>query len=183
MIKEIDESNESLLQERVDYWIKQYNPEYNDGSFIVKEKEEKIQIVEEKKEKILPTFKPEHRGSGKSASIRIQGMNIETGEIKEWDNSRDAAEELTGNRNYNSNILKAAKKGTLCYGYCWTLLEKKTLKKPIKAVNRITWMEYNFESINHALQHVNNGRGRSGLRKALKSRGRYTWKGHMWFYI
>jgi hypothetical protein len=182
MIKEIDESNESLLEERREYWIKQYNPEYNNESFIVREKEEEIEI-EEKKKRIPPSFKPEHRGDGKHASIRIQGMNIETGEIREWDNSRDAAEEVTGNRNYNSNILKSAKRGTLCYGYCWTLLEKKSLKKPIKAVNRITWREFHFESINDALRKVNNGKGKTALNKALRSNGRYTWKGHMWFYL
>lgn len=184
MIKEIDESNESLLEEKREYWIKQYKPEYNDDSFEVKEKEDQIEIVVEKeKEKIPYVIKPEHRGDGKHASIRIQGMNIETGEIKQWDNSRDAAEEVTGNRNYNANIMKSAKKGTLCYGYCWTLLEQKTLKKPIKAVNRISWMEYRFESINDALRKVNNGKGKSALNKALRSNGRYTWKGHMWFYL
>jgi len=181
MIKEIDEASESILEEKRQYWINQYQPEYNDETFEIKEKEEEVKP--EEKKKIPPTFKPEHRGNGKYASIRIQGMNLETGEIREWDNSRDAAEEVTGNRNYNGNILKSAKKGTVCYGYCWTLLEKKTLKKPIKAVSRITWREVHFESMNDALRKVNNGSGRSCLRKALKSNGRYTWKGHMWFYI
>lgn len=181
MIKEIDESNQSLLEERHQYWIKQYNPEYNDDSFVVKEKEEEVTIKKEKV-KVPHTFKPEHRSDGKHASIRIQGLNLETGEVREWDNSRDAAEELTGNRNYNSNILKCAKKGSVCYGYRWRLLEKKSLKKSIKAVNRITWNEVHFESINDALRQVNNGRGKSCLVKALRSNGRYTWKGHMWFF-
>jgi group I intron endonuclease len=182
IIKQIDESNETILEERQQYWIKQYNPEYNNASFEVKEKEEEIKI-EEKKKRPPHTFRPEDRGDGKHASIRIQGLNLETGEIREWDNSRDAAEDLTGKRNYNSNILKCAKKGAVCYGYRWCLLENKPLKKAIKAVNRITWREVHFESISDALRKVNNGRGKSCLTKALRSKGRYTWKDHMWFYI
>lgn len=182
MIKEIDEGNESILEERKQYWINQYKPEYNDETFEVKEKEEEV-IVKEQKPKIKPTFKPEHRATGKLLSIPIQGLNITTGEIREWDNSRDAAEEITGNRNYNANIIKCARTGGVCYGYRWSLLENKTLKKKIKAVNKVTWQEYHFESISDAIRRVGNGCKGSGIKKALKSKGRYTWKGHMWFYM
>lgn len=180
MIKEIDECDERLLDEKKNYWIQHYKPEYNDSlpEQVTPVKPKPIQ----EKPRSQYIIKPEHRGTGKLASIRIRGLNIKTGETKEWDNSRDAAEELTGKRNYNANILKSAKKGTLCYGHRWQLLESKTLKKPIRAVHCITWVETYYESITDAIKEMGNGSKGSALRKALKSNGRYTWKGHMWYY-
>lgn len=184
-IKEIDECHERLLEERKQYWIQYYKPEYNDEKYIQNKEEVIIEKPKEDKPKNITyyTIKPEHRATGKYASIRIQGINIETGEIKEWNNSRDAAEEITGNRNYNANILKSAKKGTLCYGYRWKLLEGKTLKKPVRAIHCITWVETYYESISDAIRDMGGGSKGSGIKKALKSKGRYTWKGHMWFYM
>lgn len=182
MIKEIDDCDESLLDEKEQYQIKQYRPEYN---------LEIEELIEEPKPEPIPK-KPsswsfltdENRGNGKHSGIKIQGLNIETGEIREWDNARDAAEEVAGDRNKNSNILISAKKGYKCYGYRWKLLEQKSKKKAVKAVHKITWEEYQFESIADAIRKVggNNSRG-TGLVKSLRSNGRYTWKGFMWFYI
>ena len=182
MIKEIDDCDESLLDEKEQYQIKQYRPEYN---------LEIEELIEEPKPEPIPK-KPsswsfltdENRGNGKHSGIKIQGLNIETGEIREWDTARDAAEEVAGDRNKNSNILISAKKGYKCYGYRWKLLEQKSKKKAVKAVHKITWEEYQFESIADAIRKVggNNSRG-TGLVKSLRSNGRYTWKGFMWFYI
>ena len=183
MIKEVDECNESLLNEREQYWIQQYKPEYN----IEKEEPEEIKpIIPEPKKKpsSWSILTDENRGNGKHSGIKIQGLNIETGEIREWDNARDAAEELTGDRNKNSNILLSAKKGYKCYGYRWKLLETKTKKKAVKAINKITWQEYHFESIADAIRKVGGGNSKgTGLIKSLRSNGRYTWKGYMWFYL
>ena len=181
MIKEVDECDESLLDEKEQYQIKQYRPEYN---------LEIEELIEEPKPEPIPKKRSswafltnENRGNGKHSGIKIQGLNIETGEIREWDNARDAAEEVAGNRNKNSNILISAKKGYKCYGYRWKLLEQKSKKKAVKAVHKITWEEYQFESIADAIRKVggNNSRG-TGLIKSLRSNGRYTWKGFMWFY-
>lgn len=48
---------------------------------------------------------PEHRSTGKHSGLRIQGRNLDTGEIRVWESIRDAAEEVTGDRRKNSNIL------------------------------------------------------------------------------
>jgi group I intron endonuclease len=194
MIKEIDECDESLLNEKEQYWIEKYNTfnstdGYN-GDHTHNTDDEVIQETLKPKEKINRKTEPwgflisKNRGDGKHSGIKIQGLNIETGEIREWDNARDAAEEITGDRNKNSNILLSAKKGYKCYGYRWKLLENKNKKKAIKAVNRITWQEYHFESCADAIRKVcgNQCKG-TGLYKALKSKGRYTWKNHMWFYL
>lgn len=184
MIKQIDECDSSLLDEKEQYWIQQYKPEYNFQKEEIIEEPKEESIPKPKKQSSWGVFTDKNRGNGKHSGIRIQGLNIETGEIREWDNARDAAEELTGDRSKNSNILLSAKKGYKCYGYRWKLLETKTKKKAVKAVNKITWQEYHFESISDAIRQVTGGQGRgTGLVKALRSNGRYTWKGHMWFYL
>jgi group I intron endonuclease len=190
MIKELDECDKSLLDQREQYWIEQYNTfNSSEGYNATSENLLEIERTDEevttltKKQQSWGFLTDENRGNGKHFGIRIQGLNIETGEIKEWDNARDAAEEVTGNRNKNSNILLSAKKGYKCYGYRWKLLEQKSKKKAVKAVHKITWEEYQFESIADAIRKVsgNNSRG-TGLVKSLRSNGRYTWKGFMWFY-
>lgn len=181
-IKEIDACNESELIEKTNYWIERYKPEYNNDS-IIEETPTKTFVIKEKKPKNLPTFTDENRGTGKHSGIRIQSMNIETGEIKEWENARVAAAEIAGNPNRNANILKSAKKGYISYGHRWKLLEHKTRKKPVKGIHKVTWEEIYFESKADAIRHLGNGTHGSRLTVALKSNGRYTWRGYMWFYL
>lgn len=182
MIKELDECDENLLRERKEYWKKQYNAFDVEKEIEIEEKIPEI-IIKKKPQQTWGFLTDKNRGNGKHSGIRIQGLNIETGEIKEWQNARDAAEEVTGNRNKNSNILVSARRGYKCYGYRWKLLEKKTKKKAVKAIDKITWEEYYFESISDAIRKVGNNQTRgTGLVKSLRSNGRYTWRGYMWFY-
>ena len=184
MIKELDDCNESILNEREQYWIDQYKPEYN-GDIEVIEKEDIIEVIEPIKEinKNWGFYSAENRGNGKSSGIKLQGLNIETGETINYDSARDAAEDITGDRRNNTNILTAAKKGRTAYGYRWKMLEHKTKKRKIKAVHRITWDEYYFESISQAIKQICPNNSPSNLYRALKSNGRYTYKGYMWFYM
>ena len=184
MIRELDDCNENILDEREQYWIDQYKPEYNSNIEVI----EKEDIIEEVIEPIIEVnkkwgfYSSENRGDGKHSGIKLQGLNIETGETINYDNARDAAEDMTGNRNLNGNILNAAKKGRVAYGYRWKMLEHKTKKKQIKAVHRITWEEYYFESVAQAIKQICPNNSPSNLYRALKSNGRYTYKGYMWFY-
>ncbi len=185
-IKEIDACNQSDLIEKTEYWIGRYKPEYNDDSIVAVEDTPKTFVIkqkEDKKPKNLPTFTDENRGTGKHSGIRIQSMNIETGELKEWENARVAAAEIAGNPNRNANILKSARKGYISYGHRWKLLEHKTKKKPVKGIHKITWEEIYFESKADAIRHLGNGTHGSRLTVALKSKGKYTWRGYMWFYV
>ena len=183
MIKELVDCHESELDEKEQYWIDQYKPEYNSNIEII-EKEDIIEEVEPIIEvnKKWGFYSSENRGDGKHSGIKLQGLNIETGETINYDNARDAAEDITGNRNLNGNILNAAKKGRVAYGYRWKMLEHKTKKKQIKAVHRITWDEYYFESVAQAIKQICPNNSPSNLYRALKSNGRYTYKGYMWFY-
>ena len=193
-IKQIDECNTQELEDKTNYWIGRYNSEYNNNlpivekkdiksPFVIKKDNEVVESYEPKKPKYLPTFTDETRGNGKHSGIRIQGLNIETGELKVWDNARMAAEELAGNPNRNANILLSARKGYVSYGYRWKLLEHKSKKKAVKGINKVTWEEIFFESRADVIRRMGNGTHGSTLTKALKSNGRYTWRGYMWFYV
>ena len=101
-IKQIDECDESLLDEKEKYWIERYNTfnsseGYNTTSggnrpsFSIKTKEKisqtktGIQLNEkhiENKEKNWGFHLPENRGSGITSRIEMLGINIETGEEK-----------------------------------------------------------------------------------------------------
>ena len=212
MIREIDECDVEMLDEKEQYWIEYYNTfesanGYNatsGGGRTVFSEETKQKISEKAKDrerteeevsKIKSTLTEkaktqpwgmltdENRGNGKHCGIRIQSMNIETGEIKEWENSRTAAAEIAGYPKAASNILLSAKKGYIAYGHRWKLLEHKTKKKAVKGVNKITWEEIHFESIRDAIRHVSPNSKGTGLLKSLRSNGRYTFKGFMWFYL
>jgi len=188
MIKQIDECDEKILEDKVIYWFEQYKPEYNDPPPKKKPEppepiinEELIPVVKEKK----PTWrqiKPEERSTGKCLSIRVQGTHIETGEVKEWENSREAALELTGDRKRNSNVLNAAKKGNTYYGYRWKVLDTKTHKRPVKGVHKVTHIEVHYESIREAIRQIGDGSNGSGLIKSLRNPNKYTYKGFLWFY-
>lgn len=185
-IKVIDECDESLLTEREHYWIekyKSYENGYND--VIVKEEKQDLIIPEQKPVIKKPTWnqiKPEHRGNGKHFGLRVLGINIETGEEKIWENARDAAYEVAGDRRKNSNILFSARNGYKCYGYRWRILDNKTKKKSIVGVHKRTWERLCFESIAEATRQLGNGCKGAGLVKSLKNPHKYSWKGYYWFY-
>jgi group I intron endonuclease len=181
-IKQIDECDEKILEERRVHWIKHHKTHLEGYNLHeVKEEKERISVISNTKPWGELTDK--NRGNGKHSGIRIQGKNIITGEIKEWENARVAAIEITGDANKNANILTSAKKGNRCYGYKWTLLEEKSKKKAVYAVNRKTEkIEHQFESIVSAQRALGGGSYGTALTRSLRNPGRYTWKGYYWYY-
>lgn len=189
-IQEIDECDESLLNERKEYWIKHYNTfenaeGYNEQSNTITPTPKILPEITPKviSSKIEPwgCLTEENRGNGKHCGLRIRGTNIETGEIKEWESARVAAQDITGDPNKNGNILLSARKGYKCYGYKWQILEDKSKKKAIFGVNKKTeQIEVRYESIAEAVRSLG-GKG-AGLINSLKNPGRYSWKGFLWYY-
>jgi group I intron endonuclease len=212
VIKEIDECDESLLNQREEYWINHYNtfesvegynatsggerPSFNQET---KDKLSKIASNRERTEKEVLKIKTsltekakispwgcltkENRGNGKHSGLKIQGTNIETGEIKEWENARMAAKELTGNPNKNSNILVSARKGYKCYGYKWKVLEEKKKKKSVFGIDKKTEeVKVQYESIAEACRELGGGSKGTGLFKSLRNPGRFSWRGLYWYY-
>jgi group I intron endonuclease len=192
-MKVIDECHSSLLDEKELYWIERYNTYlteggYNDAVRVISQDDvPKVSVVlnsTNNTSKIKPwgTLTEENRGNGKHCGLRIMGINIETGESKEWENAREAALEVAGDRNRNSNILLSARKGYKAYGYRWKLLENKSKKKAVRGVCKRTWQEVSYESITEATRSLGNGTRSTGIRDSLRNPNRHTWKGYYWFY-
>lgn len=194
-IQEIDECDECLLNEREEYWIKHYNTfESEEGYNITSDGQRPIFNIENisisltakiAKSKIEPwgCLTDENRGNGKHSGLKIKGKNLTTGEIKEYENARIAAYEITGDPNKNSNILLAAKKDGTAYGHKWQLLEDKSKKKAVFGVNKKTeQIELRFESIAEAIRQLKGSGKGTGLIKSLKNPGHFSWRGYWWFY-
>jgi len=208
MIKEIDECDECLLNEKEEYWIQHYNTfesaeGYNATSggerpifseetkqkikekILTPEHIENISIALTTKAKVEPwgALTEENRGNGKHCGLKIRGKNLSTGICTDYENARIAAREITGDPGRNGNILLAARTGGTAYGHKWQILEEKPKKKSVFGINKKTELiEVRFESIAAAVRELNgNGKG-TGLIKSLRNPGRYSWYGYYWFY-
>lgn len=211
-IQEIDECDESLLNEKEEYWIKHYNTFNSAEGYNATSGGDKVIFSEETKKKISvkasqriftethvenisialtakAKIKPwgaltnENRGDGKHCGLPIRGKNLETGLCTDYDNARMAALSLTGDPNKNSNILLAARNGGTAYGYKWQILEDKQKKKAVFSVNKKTGEIGNhYESIADAVRSIAPNTKGTGLLKSLRNPGRYSWKGYYWFY-
>jgi len=184
MIKEIDECDERLLNEKEAYWIDQHQPEYN--SITVPEVVKVVEPTPQRdrsQQKSWGSLTEKNRGNGKHCGLKIRGKNLTTGVCVDYENARIAAKEITGDPGKNANILLAARTGGTAYGHKWQIMEEKTKKKSVFGVNKKTELiEVRFESIAAAVRELG-GKGRgTGLIKSLRNPGRYSWKGYLWFY-
>jgi hypothetical protein len=192
MIKEIDECDENEFENKTNYWIEQYNPEYNPiiekQTLIPAESISASTAPPQRVKKKPPSphliqWNENTRGDGKHFGLKIRGKNLETGLCADYESARVAAEQVTGNPRNNSNILLAARTGRTAYGYKWQLLEEKEKKKAVFGVNKKTeQIEVRYESVNAAVRGFE-CTDKSGILKSLKNPGRYSWKGCWWFYV
>jgi group I intron endonuclease len=187
MMKELDECDSNLIEERTTYWIEQYKPEYN-PSIVIEKKEIPVPEVIKPKERTykssphLIPWNSETRGDGKKNGFKIRGKNLETGLCTDYESARVAAIEVTGNPNNRANILSAARKYRIAYGHRWQLLEERQQKKAVFGVNKKTELiEVRYESINAAVRAFE-GTDKTGILKSLKNPGRYSWKNYWWFF-
>jgi group I intron endonuclease len=119
---------------------------------------------------------------GSHAKRRIQGVNITTNEIVEFDSMRQAALKITGNERYTGNISRATKEGFVAYGYKWTKLDNRPVIKPVLGYDKKTGdLVYDFESANKASLSIRGKRG-TGLSNSLKNPGKNSWMGCYWYY-
>jgi group I intron endonuclease len=205
-IKQIDECNVSILDEREEYWIQHYNTFETAEGYNTISEEETITFNQEIKNKIKRDntsvsnisvaltkksltepwgfLLEKNRGNGKHCSLKIEGTNLETGEVKIWNTINEAALELTGNRNTSGNISRAARNGYKCYGYSWNILEDKQKRKKIFSIDKKTGaLGPRYDSIRQAAINFGNPNNKgSGLIKSLRNPGKYSWKGYYWYY-
>jgi group I intron endonuclease len=186
-IKQIDECDESLLEERKQYWIERYNTFIGEEGYNTETRVVAPEIDIPKKKEIKRTepwgfMLEENRGDGKHSSIRVMGINVETGEEKIWNSFTDAALEVAGNREANATINQACKKGYKAFGYRWKRLTNRTNKCPVKGVHKRTWDEIYFNSISDACKALGTT-NTSGIRNSLQNPHKYSYKKFYWFYI
>jgi group I intron endonuclease len=192
MIKELDECDTSEFNDKTNYWIEQYKPEYNPiitspTPIIEQVKEIKTPPPQKVKrtQQAPPHLQPwnEHtRGDGKHFGLKIRGKNLETGVCTDYESARVAAEQVTGNPRNNSNILLAARTGRKAYGHRWQILEDKKKKKAVFGVSKRTeQIEVRCESMSAAVRQFEST-DKQGILKSLRNPGRYSWKGYYWFY-
>ena len=187
MMKELDDYDDTCLDNKLTEWIEKYKPEYNPPIIIEKKEiDVKIELPKPKRTyKSSPHLIPwneQTRGDGKKNGFKIRAKNLETGLCKDYNSAREAATEVTGNPNNRANILSAARKYRMAYGHRWQLLEEQTQKKAVFGVNKKTeQIEFRFESINAAVRHFESA-DKQGILKSLKNPGKYSWKGAWWFF-
>ena len=190
MIKELDEYDDTCLENKLKEWTEKYNPEYNPikEKEVIQEKPKPIPtpVIKEKRNYNADNLKPfnEHtRGNGKHLGLKIRGKNLQTGLCKDYNSARDAATDVTGNPNANGNILNAARKYRIAYGHRWQILEEKNKKKSVFGVNKKTELiEVRYESIAAAVRAFDGSAYNTDIVKSLRNPGKYSWRGYFWFF-
>lgn len=206
MIKELCECNINELDEKEQYYIKEYNTFESEQGYNATSGGEEglldeisktmsdIERTDEWTDNISSTLKdklnkdekwgfhlPGNRGNGSHMSTKIMGVNIETGEEVVWDSISEAAIELTGDRKKSSNIIQAAKNGWKAYGYLWKKMESSKHSIPVFGVHKQTWIRTpTYKSIKEAARQF--GSDNDGeIRNSIKHPRRRSWKGYYWF--
>lgn len=205
-IKVLEECNEDILSEREIYWISKLDT-YNKGYNATTGGETNKNIRNNVKEKISQSMSELERsdkwinnmskalkekvergekwgfmlnnGNGTHAKRKIQGVNITTGKIVEFDSITEAAKKVNGK---NGNICNAIKNGWMAYGYKWKKLDDRPIAKPIVGYDKKTGeLVYEYESVNKAEIDIRGKRG-TGIVKSLKNPGKNSWMGCYWYY-
>ena len=209
MIKELEECDTKLLNEREEYYIEKFNTfnsskGYNatsggEGGLLSDETKQKISDTKSKmiytdehcdnisnalKDKLDNNEKwgfhiAENRGNGKHLATKIMSVNVETGEERVWNSVSEAAIELTGDRNKSGNIVTAMNKGYKSYGHLWKRLEKSKQCVKVYGINKITWQR--TKTFNSIKEAGRMFGTEGGVRKSIKNPRKNSYKGYYWF--
>ena len=211
MIREICECNENELDEKEEYYIKEYNTFESAEGYNATSGGNRPILSQETKDKISKTrreliYEQEHcdnisqsisaklkeekwgfhisenRGNGKHLSTKVMSVNVETGEEKEWNSFTEAAIELTGDKNKTGNIIRAADNGWKAYDHLWKRLEKSKRSISVYGINKKTWNRTQvFNSIRDAARACGNVKGENEIRNSIRNPRRNSYKGFYWF--
>lgn len=172
-IKIVEEVRESKLDERMEYWTRKYNPEYNTvlkeytprGKY--KRSSTRITGIMRKKKK-----------KGERAKNVIKCRNVETGKLKTLHGWKAACDYVNGER---ANIRRAIDRGSVAYGHTWWIYKKAgDLKKPVYGVNKDGHYTEVYESISAAVRAFGEDDRGKGICTSIKWGRR--WRGYLWFY-
>lgn len=209
-IRILDETTEDKLNEREIYWI-EYFDTYSNGYNTTTGEESNKNIKDDIRDTISQSMDNVSRSDewanniseglksklqrgekwgfflsknpgGEHCKRKVQGTNIETREVIEFDSIREASRSITGSVKYAGNISRAIKLNGSAYGYKWKRIDNKPIKRPVVGYDKKTGeLVYEFESMSKASITIRGKRG-TGLIKSLKNSGKYSWMGCYWFY-
>ena len=125
---------------------------------------------------------PENRGDGIHLRRKVRATDVKTKEVKEWESLTQAMESLGRPKNHMSSVIRAIKKGYMCYGYTWEYADDNTYNKPVKGYGKWSGeLAYEFESMRQAGLFFGATSGR-GVSRSLRNPGKSTYKGCYWYY-
>lgn len=209
MIREICECNVDELNEKEQYYIKQYNTFESSNGYNATSGGERPLLSQETKDKISDTMSDvertdewkthikesindriqeqpwgfhlkENRGNGKHSRMAILAIDVETGREIEYESIRAAAKDIKGDVRYTGNISNAIRNGWKAYGYLWKRLDDKTKSTPVYGVHKKTWEKTQvFKSMKEAARVF--GVSDSVIRMSVKNPRRHSCKGYYWY--
>jgi group I intron endonuclease len=188
-LKVLEECHESLLDEKLSYWIEQYDA-YNKG-YNIKPKEipspiiDPSPIISEPVDEVKPKKKKSPFGNrtykhcGIHHKRAIKTINVNTLEENVYESLNECAEALGV---IPSNLSRSMNNGWKVKGHRIIKLDDRPISKQIygldKRTNRI---RFTFNSIREACDTLEGCQ--SGCHKSLKHPHKYSWCGCYWFYV
>lgn len=172
-IKIVEEVADHKIEERLEYWMKRYEPEYNKGAL--------VEIVERGKYKrngrrwgIQRKKKPK----AKRETNVIKCRNVETGKLKTLHGWQACVDYCNGDL---ANIKRAIKRESVAYGNYWWIYKKAgDIKRPVYGVNKEGHFTKVYESISEAMRDFDGDDRGKGICTSIKWGKR--WRGYLWYY-
>ena len=170
-IKIVEEYYGKDIDNRMEYWIEKYKPEYNsdvrewDGRKIDRKKKYNKDWSKKRRPKTI-----------RNKNI-IKCRNVETGKLKTLHGWDEVEKFCNG---YRANILQAMKRNGTAYGYKWWFVDRIDNKRPVYGINRDGDRTKVFESVVAGMRAFNEEDKGKGICTSIKW-GNY-WRGYKWYY-
>ena len=174
-IRILEEVQDRVLVDRVQYWVNKYNPEYN------------VSVVEH------VTRKLDNKGSYKAGQKRwgyqrkkkpkkhdknvIKCRCLKSGKLRTFHGWVAAAEFANGTA---SCIRRSIYRDGTAYGYKWWIYKQAPSKKQVYGVHKNGHVTETFESISAAMRSFGEEDRGKGICTSIKWGSR--WKGYLWYY-
>ena len=169
----LEEYYKDSIDDRMEYWLDRYSPEYN---------KEVMEFSHTPKKKHTSKRKwgyaRVHKPTCKKETNTLKCRSLDTGKLKTLHGWDAAAKFCNGDV---ANIKKAvARKGT-AYGYKWWIFKKaKDTKRKVYGIHKEGHITPIFNSITLAMRAMGEEDRGKGICTSIKWKQR--WKGYMWYY-
>lgn len=169
----LEEYYKSDIDNRMEYWIDRYKPEYNQDII-------QTPVTPRKKHnsKRRWGYRRVHKPTSSKETNTLKCRSIETGKLKTLHGWKAAADYCNGDI---TNIKKAVRRKGTAYGYKWWIFKKaKDTKRKVYGVHKQGHITPIFDSITLAMKAMGEDDRGKGICTSIKWGQR--WKGYMWYY-